>query len=403
VSFSRAASALLCTAVLAAQKPPLDPTLDPYTRGEPAAMQAAGIVAYAPLPWADDHSTRDIDEELGTNPRICWAETKHFKLGIGLRPRAWPVDKTERRQLQEEIATLARKLPELKHCKQIDSWVLVHLYASRLEELYADFEKRIGCEEPAVLDKTPSDGRGWPTRGGLGRGPYLGQYGKYCVLVLEQNGDVVRYMARFAQRQVTGPVSHHFLKSNTLLYIATPDLRTRSLSTERALFANVVYGAARNLVDGYRGFTYEIPVWITEGVAHWYSHRFDPRYDSFCTLPESQFGIAVNADWEEKAKARVLTGAFDAAEDLLQWQADECSDFTKHVMVWSRIDFLLEAKPAEFAKFLRLMKSLGTNGVPRRLVLEMQQDAMETVFHWNADEFDQQWCQWVKKTYPRRK
>jgi hypothetical protein len=78
----------LLAGVLAAQKPTGDRlAVDPFTNGDPAAMAAVGIEAYAPFPWADDHSTRDIDIELGAELRIRWAETRHFKIGISLPER----------------------------------------------------------------------------------------------------------------------------------------------------------------------------------------------------------------------------------------------------------------------------------------------------------------------------
>ena len=85
------------SAGLAAQKPEKDDEeikkagpVDPYTGGDAALMAAAGVVGYGPFPWADSFGTADIDKVLGEH-RVLWMETKHFRIGSGLKsvPRPW--------------------------------------------------------------------------------------------------------------------------------------------------------------------------------------------------------------------------------------------------------------------------------------------------------------------------
>src|SRR5262245_10855454 len=108
---------LLLAPSLRAQKADPEPA-DPFTDGRPEAMMAAGIEAYAPMPWAGQHDTRAIDIELGCEPPIRWLETRHFKIGIGLRDRpmrpaakrgrrCWTSSKRCRRSCQAE----ARQAP----------------------------------------------------------------------------------------------------------------------------------------------------------------------------------------------------------------------------------------------------------------------------------------------------
>jgi hypothetical protein len=388
-----------------AQKPPA-PGVDPFTRGDEKLMQAAGIEAYAPFPWAGVHGTADIERDCSLQGRMCWAETRHFKIGIQLRlpDRAWPEDKKEARELADEIDRLAKRLPAVKKQKgkPVTSWLLVHLYAQRLEALYADFCRQAGFADaaPPCVEGRGHDGRGFAARGGLGHGPYLGQHGKYCLLIFGLQSGLARYMGHFAQRDVKESVCHHFLESNSLVFVTTPELRTGALHAERALHCNVVYGMVRNFVTGLRGFTYEIPVWNIEGLAHWHRLRVDRKHNSIAALPENQWELLHDADWAAKARGRADNDAYAAAADLLRWQLQDLDDFHKHVMMWARVDFLLAQGEARYAQYLGMLKGLPI-GAPWQQVLDQQDKALREVYGLDAAGFDAAWVAWVKKNYQR--
>jgi hypothetical protein len=379
------------------------PDTDPWCENDPVLLAKAGIEALAPFPWADDHGTRDIQKELG-GTAIRWAETRHFKIGIGLKDRPLPVNQAERQDLLAEIGRLAQQLPKLKQRpKTVDSWLLVHLYAARLEALYADFANRTGFKVEAP--PTPpggSDGRGWSDRGGLGKGPYLGQHGKFCVLILDQRADVARYLRRFGGRNAEEPTAHYFMGSTSLVYVTTPDTRWDALKTERGLYCNVVYGMARNFAVGFRGFSYEIPAWVAEGVGHWYRRRVDENYDSFCALEQSQVDLVQGTDWRRKTRARVEADTWAKAADLLIWRAPDTAAFDRHVMMWSRMDYLLSLGDERFARFLTGLKDLPTTGITFEQACSQQLVALQKAYDLDPAAFDARWCQWVKKTYPRK-
>lgn len=392
----------LLTAPAMAQTP--GPATDPYSEGDPVLLARVGIEAVAPFPWADDHGTLDLQRELGGGASIRWAETRHFKIGIGLKDRPLPGNQAERQDLLDEIGRLAQHLPRLKQRpKVVDSWLLVHLYAARLEALYADFAARSAWKVEAP--RTPaggSDGRKWEERGGLGKGPYLGQHGKFCLLILEQRGDVARYLRRFAGRETEEPAAHHFTGSTSLVYVTTPDTRWDALKTERGLYSNVVYGMARHFPATLHGFTYEIPAWVGEGLGHWYRRRVDETYDSFGGLEQSQIDLVQGSDWRRKTRARVEADSWAKAADLLAWRAQDTAAFDRHVMMWARMDYLLTLGDERFARFLAEVKSLPTHGVTFEQVCKQQLVALEKAYDMDPAVFDTRWCQWVRKTYPRK-
>lgn len=401
----RAAGALLpilFAALASAQKTPSLPTVDPYTGGDPALMAAVGIEAYAPMFWAEKHTTGDIVTELGEQAQICFAETRHFKIGIGLAARPFPIDKDEKKDLLAEFKAIGAKLPKFKPGRRVDSWQLVHLYAQRLEALYADFCKRIGYvdEAPPCVDGKGQDGRGFDARGGLGKGPFLGQHGKFCVLMVEKRGDLARYLRRFAGRDEEEGACHHFLASNSLVLVSTPDIRTGALSTDRAMHCNVVYGMVRNFVTGLGGYTYDVPVWNVEGLAHWYRLRLDTGYNTIAGLPEPQWVLLHDADWQAKARARADTGAFAPAKELLAWDMADMRDFHKHVMVWSRVDFLMSLGDEKYGRYLKMIKGLPVVGQKSKAqILARQAEALAAVYGFDEEGFDRAWVDWVKKNY----
>lgn len=398
-------SALSAILALPASAQTEAPEVDPFTGGDPALMAAAGIEAYAPMPWAGNHSTMDIEVELGKNRGIRWAETRHFKIGIGLptKPLPLPADKQERRDLAAEIKELQKILPKVRLPRRggLDSWLLVHLYAQRLEALYADFCERTGYEDRAPAGTGHGhDGRGFEDRGGYGTGPFLGQHGKFCLLLVQERSDLARYLRRFGGREADQGTCHHFLESNTLLFVTTPDMRTKALSTERAVHCNVVYGMVSNFVTGFSGYGYEVPVWNVEGVAHWYRRRVDPDYNSITGLPENQWSLLHDADWEAKARGRVNTGAFAPASELLRWQLSDLNDFHKHVMMWSRADFLMSLGSEKYGRYLRLLKELPTAS-QRDAVLAQQDKALREAYGFDEAGFDSAWTGWVTANYER--
>jgi hypothetical protein len=395
-----AAGCLPLTAQVPAQAPS---AADPYSEGDPVLLAKAGIEALAPFPWADDHDTRDIQQELGVTG-LRWAETRHFKIGIDLKDRPLPVNQAERQDLLAEIGRLAQQLPKLKQRpKVVDSWLLVHLYAARLEALYADFAARTGWKVEAP--PTPaggSDGRGWSERGGVGSGPYLGQHGKFCLLIVEQRSELARYLQRFAGRKTDEPAAHYFKGSTSIVYVTTPDTRWDALRTERGLYCNVVYGMAHHFAAGFHGFAFETPAWVGEGVGHWYRRRVDENYDSFASVEQSQVDLVQGTDWRRKTRARVEGDNWARAADLLVWRASDTAPFDRHVMMWSRVDYLLSLGDERFARFLTELKNLPTTGVPYDEVCRQQVLALQKAYDMDPAAFDARWCQWVRKTYPRK-
>ena len=58
--------------------------VDPYTKGDAAAMEKAGYQSFGPFLFAECIKTQDIEAALG-NVQLLWVETEHFKRCSTLR------------------------------------------------------------------------------------------------------------------------------------------------------------------------------------------------------------------------------------------------------------------------------------------------------------------------------
>src|SRR5262245_14144841 len=151
--------------------------VDPYTRGEEAALAKLGYVQYGPFVLYDQVRTEQVEEALG-QVAFLWLETAHFKIGSNLRTYKQVGDVREDDKLEAELKRLKKRLPYFAQLprNKLDPWVRLHLFAQRLEEQYAEFQQRFG------LSDGPAAARG---KDGFepGTGPYLGMDQKHVVLL----------------------------------------------------------------------------------------------------------------------------------------------------------------------------------------------------------------------------
>jgi hypothetical protein len=111
--------------------------LDPYTKGDPAAMAKLGYVSFGPFPFGNiaDKPTDSakIDATLEFI-QIRWVETKHFRIGLNLPEWPVPVDPETRGKIRRELEELQKVLPSVNpKIRILDPWLRVHLTAMRLE------------------------------------------------------------------------------------------------------------------------------------------------------------------------------------------------------------------------------------------------------------------------------
>lgn len=366
---------------------------DPYTGQDPAVMAAAGVVRYGPFPWADFKATTDVDRVLGEG-RVLWLETAHFRIGCNLKTVPMPQDQESRKLLLEELRTLRKKLPKVpEKPKKLDPWLRLHLNAQRAEALYSEIRQLLGVTDQTFTGKESPNG------------PFLGLPDKYLILLFQKKSDMARYMERFCGVQADKSYRHYHLQ--TLQLLSCMAVEGFETFDDDAQHTHLIYMLVHNLLNGYRGFYYDLPCWLDEGLAHWYSRRVKSTFINAVARPDEAVDEENQHEWPRKVRARAQHDrGFVPFATMLGWQKREEMGYQGHIQAWSRVDCLMRLGADKFAPLLQQLKSIPLprdgSTVSRDQVDRVAQKALMELWSLDAPGFDTQWREFVLATYPKK-
>jgi len=398
-------------AVAQSEEPERTAPPDPYTEGHEDALEALGYVRTGRLTWADDHDTARIEEDLGKIP-FRWIETAHFRIGCALPKLDVPRDKEDRKALREELEELADRLPNLRprSVRELDPWLRAHLFAHRLERLYARFAEIAGVEDAAFPAEDAPFFRGDapPNQKWMGRGPYLGMKSKFLVLLCPTGAACTRYLRTYTEALGGDemPSRWYFDRTDAFLFATAPDYGDGAFRTDRAMHAHVVFNVAHNLIDALKGYSYEIPAWWKEGLAHVLRREVSVEHNNYSEIDENGQRAYQTFDWGVKVRQRDDHGLVRPLGEILD--LTRCTDFNlvDHAACWSRVSYLLEEhEPRAFATFLDRMKGqVDAQGAApdAEVFARMQRDALQEAFGSDAEELDAAWRAWMRRKYRGR-
>ena len=378
------------------------PEEDPYTRGKAEALEKAGYVSFGPFVWGDGHSSSQLAESLGGVP-VLFVETAHFRLASSLDTYPIGEDKLERELIERELKRLAKRLPRVKpKTRELDPWLRLHLFAQRLEELYADFGELLEVPEDLFA------GRPFARRGGeplpfelIGRGPYLGLNEKFSVLLTQKTSTLARYSAAHLDHAVETPYRFFFSDLDSYHYCTAFELMGEVYGNEVAFHCAVTYGVTQNLINGFRGYTHDGPLWFRHGVSRWFTRRIDPRWMVYSVGPGEVGRTEDEADWDVKVRGRVKNDFYPGFAEVLGWFDDASLKFADHMMLWSRADWLLQERPEETGEFMRLAMAPIPWSKDRDTIVQTQFAEALAATLGDPEDIDEAWCKYVLKRYPR--
>ena len=221
--------------------------------------------------------------------------------------------------------------------RTLDPWLRLHLYAQRLEELYARFEEVFDLE----ADDFPAETlEAAAPRGPMGRGPHLGAAGKFRVLLLEKASGLARYSGTWLGGPVDIACRHYYPELDAFFFGISYEFLTGAYRNDGALFCAVAHGVVQNLASAFRG-AHENPLWWSLGLARWFAREIDPRYQIYTGGKDDDARGEDESDWEPKVRARVGHGVFPSTEDMLDWSDPAALSFADHMILWSRVDYVL--------------------------------------------------------------
>lgn len=377
---------------------------DPYTRMEPAALSRAGYASFGPFEWGDRHDSSDIARAMG-DIGILWVATDHFRLGSSLADLV--VDRGDRglrRKLEAELRRLKKRLPRLRprRVRTLDRWLRLHLFAQRLEELYDDFTQRLGEERWRRAANSPIR-KGRQPVWSMGNGPFLGMPAKFTVLLFQNPVHLERYQQRFLGRRSTLPRRWVFGATGSALFVTAADAHGGAYRHDSSLHCHVVFNVVHNLIDCHLGDFYRLPVWWTEGAAHWFARRVDPSWASYTQSLDFPDDIKKFTSWHAFTRRVVQHDDATPAAEMLAWLDYEKFTFRDHITAWSRVDFLMQKNASGFGTFMRAIKGQRNpkNGLPimGSEVLRCQREALRKAWNLDADSLDLAWEKYVLAKY----
>ncbi|MHC4379947.1 MAG: hypothetical protein ACYSU1_02515 [Planctomycetota bacterium] len=392
---------LTTTGSLSAQKVPdkEDLQYDPYTRNDPEALEAAGYVTIGSMPWADGHTTRDIDGALGGAP-IIWIETEHFRIGSSLPP--YGIDSSDRlevKKIRGELKRLRGILPRVPRKPSVlDPWLRVHLFAMRAEDLYDEISALLQVQDSDFRSSEAEDA----SFSERGTGPYLGMRNKFTLLLTEKNSTLARYGNTFCKREFVGPIMHNFPENEVLMFGLSTEMD--NMGPDTTMHCMVVYGMTINLLNGYRSFGHSVPAWLSMGLAHWNARQIDETRNYFTAQRTFSADDKNIWDWEVRVRGRVKNDADPDFTAMTGWPDHGSLSFTDTMVSWGRVDYLRKERPKELAEFLRVVKAPFPVGViPTVDIMKAHQvDAFQVVLGMDPEEFDAVWRAWVPKNYRKK-
>ena len=372
---------------------------DPYTRGDDEAVAAAGYVTLDMRAWAGDYGTRDIQELLGGVP-LVWIETEHFRLGSTLPATA--VHKVEKQRVRAELKRLKARLPRVKdRTKTLDPWLRAHLYAQRLEDVYARVQGLLGVTDADFVRPLPEGA----TRPARGQGPYLGMGDKFCVLLLERSSSLGRYGARWGTSPDPAPQVLYDAGADALGFATCQEWFTGELGHDTAFQCHVTWFVSQLLLRGYNGYAFEHSLWLRQGFGHVLSREIDPRFNTLPRIPDTVAETLDRWDWAPSVRARVGHGLAPGLAEMALWDPVGRRTFADHRMAWSRADWLLRQDPEAVARFFALATAPFDAGgqVPtREQVAAHERQALQSALGLDEAAADAAWAAWVESEYPRK-
>ncbi len=392
---------------LAAQDPLPAWKLDPYTRNEPALMAKVGYASYGPFAFGqrghEVASSAEIEQRL-SYAEILWVETAHFHIGLNLPEWRLPDEIETRRKIRAELERLHAILPRVNpRARVLDPWLRLHLTAMRLEDVYGEFQAFLGVSDsdfPADKSKVIS-GQGRY----MGYGPYLGMASKYLIFVTTKTGTYLDYQQAHIGKTTKFGQRWHFTDVGALFYGVALDMDDGRLRHDTALHNDLIFNTVHGLCDGFRHYSYDLPVWIREGLAHWFERRNDPRWNTFT---QNEGGLADKRPlwrWEPETRRLVAAGKGTPFSEMYTWRDYSQIAFEDHILMWSRWDFLMTKDREQFARFMFAVKGRvdpKTWLVDQADLVGATREALREIYGLSPLALDEEWRAWVLKTYPEQ-
>lgn len=358
-----------------------------WCREEPARLAAFGAVSHGPFPFAKATSDLVAERLSGATPWM-FVETAHFRIASNLGPQK--VRREEREELERRLAPLRESIPELpRKLTRLDPWLRLHLFAMRVEECYAAFQRILGVTDADFPAERTAEG---PY---MGAGPYLGERDKFELLLHSNRATHRLFTREVLGITVTDALRWHFSPQHKMF--ASIPAEDSDLRDDRWLVPHTAHLLSHLFLCGYKDFGYDPPIWLDEGLAHAFERAIEPRST---TIDGDEGGgphRGDHQDWTDADRRLVRRKKATPIAVLLRKTSFSDLSLDDHVTAWSVVSFLLFEHPEGFARFLGGVKGqLDEHGMPHGADLPgLQRRLLREIWGWSVADLEREWKRWV--------
>ena len=233
----------------------------------------------------------------------------------------------------------------------------------------------------------------------MGEGPYLGQKGKYEILLLPSEASSLSYLSHEFGLQIKRTQRWNVIDRETLTL--TIHTQQGQLREDAALHGHVVFNLVHNFLDGYRHYSYDTPIWLHEGLAHWFERDLSPDHNSFDGSEGAVAETTRKSDWRPEVRKLIASGDAPRMSALIRLNGYGEMELEDHFATWSMIDFLMQTRRAELARLIDGIKGITNElGVPDGSDLpDKHRELFRDLFGMTYQQFDAAWAEWVQGAY----
>jgi hypothetical protein len=239
----------------------------------------------------------------------------------------------------------------------------------------------------------------------MGEGKYMGMNEKFMIMVMDKGNTYFDYLQNFTGRQSKFGQRWHFMKQGALYYGIGTDMAKGALRHDTALHNDLIFNATINIIDGFRHYSYDLPVWIREGLGHWFERKNSPKYNTFDQDEAAPMDPPSKWKWEPYVRQLLLGKKWSKFSSVVKWRHYGDIDFNDHVMVWARVDFMMSFGKQKFRDFMFEIKGRYDHKTGLSIQTDLVgavREAILKVYGLNLLNFDDKFKEWVVENYPLR-
>lgn len=364
------------------------PAICPYCKNDPKILERCGIVRHTNMPFGK--GTSDDFKKFLTYANPIFIESKHFRIAMTLPDYSIPENDWKR--YEAELEKLSKVLPGFRAKEhKLDPWLRIHLLAQRCEDRYERFLKVIQLKDEDFYERTI----GKPYRG---EGRYLGMRDKFEIVLLRNTREFTDTLRDQSGSTTKLTKREHFVDRGCLSFFIPCE---GDLKPDDQLWAHICHNLGHNFILGYKYYSYEPPKWFEEGFAHVMEKEVHDNYNSFDSEESALAEMTHADDWFQETLKIIDRKRAASLADLIHKKSFSEISKEDHVIIWSKVDFMLKVYPAQTAKFLDAVRGrLNDKGFPDGSDLTgIQRNILKEHFKLTFLEFDAAWEKWVRKEY----